>query len=193
MRLAFWNNGSPKEVDPQRVRFPSGDVAYEASPDPNRDLYELSPAVEAPCHPWQKEMKAYKLINGKIEETRSCTWPPIAELKARKKAQITARRRLTASGNILVGGRVIGCNDGNITELEILTSQTARGKVVYPIKATTSAGVAFKFTSIAEVQALLDAVQAHRQAARNTDHDHLVAVDALTDPQLVADYDQSVG
>ena len=193
MRLAFWNNGSPKEVDPQRVRFPNGDVSYDVSPDPNRDLYEFVPTADPPCHPWQTKTMTHELIGGKIKETQSCIWPPIAELKTRKKDQITARRRLVASGNILVGGRVIKCNDGNISELEVLVSQTARGKVTYPIKATTSAGVAFKFTSAVEVQALLDAIQAHRQTTRNIDHDHLVSVDALTDPQLVADYDQSIG
>ena len=98
-----------------------------------------------------------------------------------------------ASGSILVSGLVVKCNDSNIFELEVVVNQAARGKLTFPIKATTSAGVAFKFTSVAEVQILLDAIQAHRQVARNVDHDHLIAVDTLTDPQLVADYDQSVG
>ena len=192
MRLAFWNNGVPKEIDPARVRFPSGDVAYDASPDPNRDLYEFSKAKEAACHPWQKEAFTYTLTNSVIIETRSCTWPPITELKVRKKAQVTAKRQTIAAGVILVGGLKVKCTDGNVAELEILISQAARGKVTFPVKATTSTGVTFQFTNIGEVQGLLDAVQAHRQAARNVDYDHLTAIAALTDPQTIADYDHTV-
>ena len=193
MRLAFWNNGSPREVDPSRVRFPSGDVAYNASPDPVRDLYELSPTTDPPCHPWQTTTMTYELVGGKIKETQLCTWPPIAELKAKKKAQITAKRHEISSGSITVGNLVIKCADGNLSELGIFVSQAARGKIIFPVKATTAAGKAFLINNSGEAQAMLDAVQAHRQAARNVDYDHLAAVDALIDPLTIADYDYSTG
>ena len=70
MRLAFWNNGSPKETDQKRVRFPDGDVVYDASPNPIRDLYELSPTIDPPCHLWQTRTMAYELVGGKIKETQ---------------------------------------------------------------------------------------------------------------------------
>lgn len=123
MRLGFWNNGNVKEVDPRAVRFPNGDMAYNASPDPARDLYEVQSATQEPCHPWQKEVLSYVLINTNVNtniivESRDCVWPPIEELKKRKKAEITAKRRQISSGVILVNGLKIRCTDGNIAELE---------------------------------------------------------------------------
>lgn len=193
MRLAFWNNGSPKEVDPSRVRFPNGDVAYDASPDQTRDLYEFLPTADLPCHSWQTRTVTYELIEGKIRETQLCTWPPIADLKVKKKAQITAKRREIASGAITVGSLIVQCIDGNISELEVLISQAARGKVIFPVKATTAFGRAFLINNSGEAQTILDAIQAHRQTARNTEYDHLITVDTLVDPLVLADYDYNLG
>ncbi|MEK6849219.1 MAG: hypothetical protein AABY01_01465 [Nanoarchaeota archaeon] len=192
MRLAFWNNGSPKEVDPQRVKFPNGDVAYDAAPDQKRDLYEFLPTTDLPCHPWQTRTVTYELIGGKIKEIQFCTWPPVAELTAKKKAQITAERRKISSGSIIVGGLVVQCTDGNISELEVLVSQAARGRVVFPVKATTAAGKAFLINNSSEVQVLLDAIQTHRQAARNTEYDHLIAIENITDERSIADYNYMI-
>ena len=193
MRLAFWNSGVPREVEPTRVQFPNGDMAYDASPDPMRDLYEFSATKETPCHPWQKETLTYTLVNNIIIETRFCSWPPIAELKAKKKSQVTAQRQVIASGAILVDGRKIKCTDGNIAELEILINQASRGKVTFPVKATTSSGIAFQFTNLSEAQTLLDAAHNHRQITRNIDYDHLIAIDLLIDPLAVVNYDHLFG
>ena len=193
MRLAFWNNGSPKEVDSQRVKFPNRDVAYDAVPDPKRDLYEFLPTTDLPCHPWQTRIVTYELVGEKIKETQLCVWPPVAELKAKKKAQITAKRREISSAAITVGNLVIKCTDGNLSELGIFVSQVARGKIIFPVKATTALSKVFLINNANEAQALLDAMQMHRQTTRNVDYDHLVSVDALNDPNAVADYDHKVG
>ena len=193
MRRAFWNEGSPREADPERVRLPNGNVLYDTVAHPEHDLYEVTVAVDAPCHPWQVESMTYELIDGKIKEIRTCTWPPIADLKTRKKALVTSKRREISSGSILIGGLIVSCTDGNLTEIDVLVSQSMRGRVVFPIKATMATGIAFQFTNVGEIQNLLDAVQAHRQSARGANYDHIVAIDALTDPSAVADYDYSLG
>lgn len=74
-----------------------------------------------------------------------------------------------------------------------MISQAGRSKVNFPIKATTAEGDAFQFTNVGEPQALLDAIQTHRQTARDRDYDCLKIIDSLTDPQQIADFDFSMG
>ena len=191
MRLGFWNNGSPKETDPKRVRFPDGNVIYDAAPDPSKDLYEMVSATEPPCHPWQNETLTYELINNVITQKRACSWPLIGALKTRKKAQISSYRFSVSSERILIGTHRVWCTDGTITEIETLLNQAERGKVTFPVKTTTSEGEHFVLANIGELQAILDAIHVHRQAARNTEYDHLVAVENLVDELSVADYDHT--
>ena len=118
----------------------------------------------------------------------SKTYRPAADLRKDKLAALAARRWAIASGGTLVNGVKFKTDDASYNELDTCIRQIERGQLTPPVRFTSGTSGNF-LADQATLQGLLNAMTAHRQAARAAEYAHAVVLAGMTDPAAVAAYD----
>lgn len=107
--LAFWNGGNPRVVrNLNRVQMPNGDVAFNAKPDPDNDLFLYVEAGPTPNRRIGERAGAVSYTNDgwTITATRTVETDPNFDLMAMKLAQkiIVDEQAEAARGRYITDG-----------------------------------------------------------------------------------------
>lgn len=132
-----------------------------------------------------------EMVNGTPTRVHAATPYTLAELKAQKRTALAAHRAAVAGSGTVIGGNVFKTDDGSANEIDTAIRQIERGLLTPPVKFTSQTSGNFQADQAA-LQAILNGIVAHRQAARAAEYAHAAAIAALATEAAVAAYDFTV-
>lgn len=132
-----------------------------------------------------------EMVNGVPTRVHSVTPYTLAELKAQKRAALAAHRAAVAGRGTVIGGNFFKTDDASANEIDTAIRQIERGLLTPPVKFTSQTSGNFQADQ-ATLQAILNGIVAHRQAARAAEYAHAAAIAALATEAAVAAYDFTV-
>lgn len=112
MTLAFWNNGNPIVVeDRSKVRFPNGDVAFNAVKNPERDLFDYVPVPAVPTK-YQRIVRTDYVKNGDtITATPVIEYLPLDDVKRLRLEEMASARWERETAGIVFAGAFVPTDD----------------------------------------------------------------------------------
>lgn len=133
--------------------------------------------------------------DGTWSEQATITLRPIDQLRQRVIAGVLRKREQVLRGGITVYNKPISTDQGDVDKYLLINAALGAG-TLFPgsgIVIYTMEGERVKANNQAQFNQLLNQMALHFFQCDNNADSHIAAVEAETDPQLVADYDYSGG